>query len=377
MVVGQQIICDCQEASWFILYIPFDKKGWIDAVRNIHGRKWNTEEKYWQLPYVKESFRALKQHIGMQHLVFNFEINPDIPDSLASPKNKLVRQPKFQLNEFQKKAVVAFEEKMMLENKAWRTRKTYKGLFKRFVAYFPNTKPSQITRKQIEEYIIYRKQDNISDSQLHQLINCFNCFYVRLLEQPEKVVKLERPKKKKKLPNVFSLEEIELLLKVNTNLKHQCMLILIYSGGLRKSELLDLRVEDISFDRKTIFIRNAKGGKDRCTFFSEVAQKYTAEYLKIYQPKHYLFEGQSGGRYSETSLQSIYEKAKKRAQVRKNVTLHGLRHSFATHLVEKGVPLHVVQELLGHSSIKTTEIYLHISNKFRKELRSPLDDLEL
>jgi len=198
-----------------------------------------------------------------------------------------------------------------------------------------------------------------------------------LLKQEEKVIKLERPKKKKKLPNVFSLEEIELLLKALTNLKHKCMLILVYSGGLRRSEVLNLGVDDLNFSRKTLFIKNAKGGKDRYTFFSDIAQKHLKEYLKQYQPKYYLFEGQTGGRYSESSLQSIYEQARRKSRLPLNVTLHGLRHSFATHLVEKGIPLHVVQDLLGHASIKTTEIYLHISNKFRKELKSPLDDLNI
>ncbi len=265
----------------------------------------------------------------------------------------------------------------MLENKAWRTRKTYKGLFAHFLAHFPTAKPSSISKKQIEQYIVFKKQDHISDSQLNQLINCLNCFFIRILHQKEKVIKLERPKKKKKMPNVFSLEEIELLLKATSNLKHKCMLILVYSSGLRRNEVLSLRVEDLHFDRKTVFIKDSKGGKDRYTFFSDIARKYLTEYLKQYQPKYYLFEGQKGGRYSESSLQKVFDMARKKSRVPSNVTIHGLRHSFATHLVERGVPLHVVQELLGHTSLKTTEIYLHISNKFRKELKSPLDDLNL
>ena len=245
------------------------------------------------------------------------------------------------------------------------------------MAHFPNTKPSQINKTQIEKYIVYKKQDNISDSQINQLINALNCFFIRILEQNEKVVKLERPRKKRKLPNVFSLEEIERLLKTIGNMKHKCMLILVYSGGLRRSEVLNLRVEDLHFERKTLFIKNAKGGKDRFTFFADIARKYLKEYLKQYNPRYYLFEGQTGGRYGESSIQKIFDSAKKKAKITSSVTIHGLRHSFATHLVEKGVPLHVVQDLLGHHSIKTTEIYLHISNKFRKELKSPLDDMQL
>ena len=161
------------------------------------------------------------------------------------------------------------------------------------------------------------------------------------------------------------------------NLKHKTILILVYSSGLRKGELLQLRVTDLDFNRKTIFVKNGKGGKDRYTFLSNAAEKYLRRYLQQYSPKYYLFEGQTGGIYSETSVQRVFEKARYKSQISRHITLHGLRHSFATHLVEKGVSLHVVQDLLGHGSIKTTEIYLHISNKFRNDLRSPLDDLDI
>lgn len=315
--------------------------------------------------------------MGAQYIEYDFEIDSTIPDEFIIENKSKGKPPKFKLSEVQKRAITAFEEKLMLEHKAWRTIKTYKGLFTHFLAYYPNTRPSTISKKQIEAYIIYKVQENISDSQLNQLINCLNCFFIRILKQEEKVVKLERPKKKKKLPNVFSLEEIEQLLKACKNLKHKSMLILIYSGGLRRSEVLNLKVDDLHFDRKTLFIKNAKGGKDRYTFFADVARKHLKEYLLIHKPKYYLFEGQYGGRYGESSIQKVFDMAKKRAKVLPNVTIHGLRHSFATHLIEQRVPLHVVQELLGHNSIKTTEIYLHISNKFRAELKSPLDNLKI
>lgn len=375
--IGEQIILEKANNEWLVLWVSYDKKGWIEVVKNIPGRKWETEGKYWCIPYVKDSLKRLWKLIGKEHLQYSFDINPNIPDEFMIERKLKIKAAKFKLNDMQKKAITAFEEKLMLEHKAWRTKKTYKGLFTHFLAYFPNTKPSSISKEQIEAYIIYKIQENTSDSQLNQLINCLNCFFRRILEQEEKVVKLERPKKKKKLPNVFSLGEVEKLLKACVNLKHKCMLILVYSGGLRRSEVLNLRVDDLHFDRKTLFIKNAKGGKDRFTFFADSARKYLKEYLEQYQPRYYLFEGQTGGRYSETSIQTIYDKARKKAAVSRFVTLHGLRHSFATHLIEKRVPLHVVQDLLGHHSIKTTEIYLHISNKFRKELKSPLDDLEL
>ena len=374
---GNKVLLEAHTQKWIRAFVPYDKKGWIEIVRNIVGRKWDVEGGYWLLPNVKDTYQQLWKLVGKECIELTFQLDASIPQSATIGTKRKTKKPKFSLNQFQKKAIIAFEEKLLLEHKAWRTIKTYKGLFIHFLAHFPNTKPSQISKAQIERYLVYKKQDNISDSQMNQLINVLNCFFIRILKQEEKVVKLERPKKKKKLPNVFSLEEIEMLIKACENLKHKCMLMLIYSGGLRRSELLNLRVEDLNFNRKTIFVKNAKGGKDRFTFFAESAQKYVREYLKQYKPRYYLFEGQVGGRYGESSLQKIFDVAKKKSKVTPNVTIHGLRHSFATHLIEKRVPLHIVQDMLGHNSIKTTEIYLHISNKFRKELKSPLDDLEI
>jgi len=264
---------------------------------------------------VKESLKRLDNLIGKQFLHYTFELDSTVPATFQVAKQKKARPYSVQLKEVQHKAVIALEEKLLLENKRWRTIKTYKNLFTHFLAYFPNSKPSTISKAQIEEYIILKKQDNISDSQLNQLINTLNCFYIRLLKQEEKVVRLERPKRKKKLPNVYSLEEVELLLKALDNLKHKSQLILIYSGGLRRSEVLNLRVEDLNFNRKTIFVRDSKGGKDRYTFFSDIAQKYIRDYLKQYQPSYYLFEGQHGGRYGDSSLQKIFDMARKKSKV--------------------------------------------------------------
>ncbi len=375
--VGDKIRMRKVNEEWLQVWVAYDKREWIGVIKDIDGRKWHVDSKSWVIPYVKDSLRRLWKLVGSKHIQYDFKIKSDIPDEFKLAQKQGRKSPKFPLNDMQQRAITAFEEKLMLEHKAWRTRKTYVGLFRRFLTHFPEVRPSSISREQIEKYIIYKKQENVSDSQLNQLINCLNCFYIRILKQEEKVVKLERPKKKKKLPNVFSLEEVEKLLKVCVNLKHKCMLILIYSGGLRRSEVLNLRVNDLHFDRKTLFIKNAKGGKDRFTFFSDVARKYLKTYLTQYEPRYYLFEGQYGGRYGESSIQKVFDEAKKKAKVLPNVSIHGLRHSFATHLIEKRVPLHVVQELLGHNSIKTTEIYLHISNKFRAALKSPLDDLKI
>lgn len=375
---GDTIRLERHESKSLRAFVPYDKKGWISSIKEIPGRKWVARGKYWLLPNVKDTHIRLQQKIGGRYLDYRFTIEQDIPkEFLESKRESKCKKAKYKLNGYQERALSAFEEKLTLEHKSHRTIKTYKALFRHFLLYFSNTIPSKISKEQIEKYLSYKKQENASDSQMNQLVNALNCFFIRILNQEAKVCQIIRPKKKKKLPNVFSLEEIELLLKSCKNIKHKTLLILVYSGGLRRSEVLNLRIEDINFNRKSIYIKNAKGGKDRFTFLAKIAEKYLREYFMQYKPKYYLFEGQVGGRYGESSIQKVFDEARRKSKVNRFVTLHGLRHSFATHLIEKGIPLHVVQELLGHGSIKTTEIYLHISNKFRKELRSPLDDLEI
>ncbi len=379
-VVGEKIIVRQKNINWLNAYVPADKKGWVEAIKNINGRKWNKEIVCWEIPNVKQSFRSFKKYIGMENIQFDFRIQKNIPEEYHCIRKIKYPKPASNsfFNEMQKYAITALEEKLILEGKRQKTISSYLNQLKAFLRFYKNKKPSAITFKEITAYIIIRKKhDNISDSYLNQLINALNAFYGRVLNQEEKIAKLDRPKKRRALPNVFSEEEVQQLLKSCKNLKHKCMLILTYSGGLRKSEVLNLRISDLNYERKTIFIKNGKGGKDRYTFFSPIAIKYLKKYTDQYQPTIWIFEGQSGGQYSESSIQSVFEKAKQESQVNRFVTLHGLRHSFATHLVEKNVPLHNVKELLGHSSIKTTEIYLHISNKFRRELKSPIDDMDI
>lgn len=190
-------------------------------------------------------------------------------------------------------------------------------------------------------------------------------------------VYIQRPKKEKKLPVVFSEEEVKLLLNQVKNLKHKCILYLIYSAGLRRSEVLNLKINDIDSKRNCIVIRAAKGNEDRITFLSAILLLLLREYYKIYRPKEYLFEGANGGRYSTTSLRKIFYRALKASGINKEASLHTLRHSFATHLLEQGTDIRYIQSLLGHSSPKTTELYTHITTKGFENLKSPLDNMEL
>lgn len=179
------------------------------------------------------------------------------------------------------------------------------------------------------------------------------------------------------MPSVLSTTEVVEMINVTKNLKHKLALLLIYSAGLRKSELLNLLKRDINIKRQAIHIKAGKGKKDRYVLLAATAIPYLEEYLKQYRPNKWLFEGQNGGKYSGTSLQKIFEKALELSHATPYATIHTLRHSYATHCLEQGQNIKHVQEALGHSSIKTTEIYLHLSSNALQQLQSPIDKLKI
>ena len=375
---GEKIIIEKGNEQWLKVYVPYDKKGWIDIVRNITGRTWDTEEKCWIVPYVKDSLERLGQ-IDKGYIAFTFVINNEVPEYYRKPiKKKKTLTTYEQLNEIQKRAVSALENRLMHQRCSWRTIKNYKNHLMGLLLFYPKVKPSQISKEQIEKYILHRiKTRKISESTQNQLISGLKAFYDKVLSQPEKVEILIRPKKTKTLPNVFSKEELSLLINSISNKKHKVIISIIYSGGLRKGEVLKLRKKDILFSRKCIFVKDAKGKKDRFVMLAPKIENMLKEYLKIYQPKYWLFEGQTGTQYSESSIQSIFNAAKEKSKVNPYVTIHGLRHSFGTHLHAAGVPLDAIKDLMGHSSIKTTELYIHLSNQFMQAIQSPFEDLDL
>lgn len=187
---------------------------------------------------------------------------------------------------------------------------------------------------------------------------------------------IHRPKREKELPNVLSKQEVKLILNALDNIKHKAMLSLIYSCGLRSGELINLEIKHVDSNRNILIIKRAKGKKDRISPLSDKTIELLREYYRQYKPKTYLFEGQNRGEaYDSRSLQQVLKKAVRLSKITKPVTLHWLRHSYATHLLEGGTDLRYIQEILGHSSSKTTEIYTHVSTKNIQKIKSPFDDL--
>ena len=254
---------------------------------------------------------------------------------------------------------------------------TYSEALKSFLVFYRNKPIINITN---EDVIVYNNEhilkNNLSASFQNQTVNAIKLFFQTIRDTKMMVDKIHRPKRAKVLPNVLSKEEIKLILNAHSNIKHKAMLSMIYSCGLRRSELLHLRFSDIDANRNIVLLKNAKGKKDRIAPLSPKILQMLREYYKDYKPAVWLFEGQiKGEQYSEKSLQSVLKQALQKAGITKPVTLHWLRHSYATHLLESGTDLRYIQELLGHSSSKTTEIYTHVSTKSIQQIKSPFDDL--
>lgn len=236
---------------------------------------------------------------------------------------------------------------------------------------------SEITNADLErfnhDYVIMHQY---SLSFQNQIINAVKLFFRSIHNTRFNVDAVERPRREHKLPNVLSKEEVKKIISTTANKKHQTMLSLIYACGLRRSELLSLKPDDVDSNRGLLIIREAKGKKDRIVPISQKTIEMLRDYYKAYKPAKWLFEGQNKGeKYSETSIQEVLKCAIKKAGITKPVTLHWLRHSYATHLLESGTDLRYIQELLGHKSSKTTEIYTHVTMQSIQKIKSPFDDL--
>jgi site-specific recombinase XerD len=267
--------------------------------------------------------------------------------------------------------------KLELKRYANNTVKTYVKCFERFLNAHETTDYMSIDEMEIRTYLQKLIQKGYSDSYVNQMINSIKFYYEIVKGMPNRFYSIERPRKTESLPKVISLEEVETLIVNTNNIKHKCIVSLLYSAGLRRSELLNLTLEDIDSKRMTILVRNSKGGKDRMTILSQSVLEDLRIYFKKWKPKKYLFEGEKEVQYSATSVFKIIKNAAKKGGVKKNISPHILRHSFATHLLENGTDLRYIQNLLGHSSSKTTEVYTYVATNHLKTIKSPIEMLNL
>jgi site-specific recombinase XerD len=273
-------------------------------------------------------------------------------------------------------ALQAYIEMLRLKNYSINTINVYRNWFIIFLRCFPNRKPSTITKNEIMDMLVrFRRSSKWSATSQNQLISSVKFFYEQLLNRPREVYDLPRAHKPQQLPTVFAETEIVALLNATQNIKHKVILAMAYSGGLRISEIVKMKINDIDSKRMVITVRQAKGKKDRQVMLSEKILRMLREYFLKYKPNVWLFEGRYGGPYTARSIQLVMKDLKNKAGIRKKGSIHALRHSFATHLLENGTDLFSIKELLGHSSIKTTLAYTHVSKKNLLKIQSPFDRL--
>ncbi|MFC5196570.1 site-specific tyrosine recombinase/integron integrase [Bizionia hallyeonensis] len=262
--------------------------------------------------------------------------------------------------------------KLELKRYSNNTVRNYVSCFEAFINYYDTQDPINLNEMDVRKYLQKLIQEGKSNSYINLAVNSIKFFYETVHGMPNRFYSIERPRKEKQLPEVLSKENIIKIIKNTNNIKHKCIVGLLYSSGLRRSELLNLSVTDIDSKRMVVKINNAKGKKDRISILSPSLLKDLQDYYREYRPKTYLFEGQKGKKYSATSVLKIVSSAAKRAGIVKKVTPHMLRHSFATHLLENGTDIRHIQLLLGHSSTKTTEIYTHVANRSFMEIKDLL-----
>ena len=282
-----------------------------------------------------------------------------------------------ELPENYRKCPEEFLQKLELKQYAINTAKTYIHLFEVFINHYKNKELTHISENDIRTYMQLLVQQQKSHSYINQMINSIKFYYEVVMEMPNRFYSIERPIKREQLPKVISLEEVQTIIKNTNNIKHKCIVSLLYSAGLRRSELLNLKLEDIDSKRMVITVKSGKGNKDRLTILSQSVLTDLRIYYKKWRPKVYLFESPNGGIYSPQSILQIIKRAAKKGGIRKNITPHMLRHSFATHLLENGTDLRYIQVLLGHNSTRTTEVYTQVAINNLKSIKSPIELLNL
>ncbi|MCT4685889.1 site-specific tyrosine recombinase/integron integrase [Vallitalea sp.] len=268
-----------------------------------------------------------------------------------------------------------YTQELTIQGYSSKTKKCYINHIKRFNNYI-NKHIIEITENDVKMYLSYLMEKECSHSYVNQAISSIKFLNEYVLHKSKLTVYIERPKKERKLPNVLSKKEVKSVLTSLKNNKHKTLLALIYSSGLRVGEVVKLKINDVDSQRMLIKIEKGKGNKDRYVMLSESILLQLRRYYKEYRPNKWLFEGADEDKHiTERTVQRIFKNACEKGCVTKKVSVHSLRHSFATHLLENGTDIRYIQELLGHACSKTTEIYTHVTNKNIMNIKSPLDDI--
>ena len=349
----------------------------IELVKKIADAKWSQTNKCWFISYYAEALQLIKSTFEAKGITIKL-LNKY--EDVIKPNHVKIKKPSDalpDLNKVQKEKINQFNYWLKSKRYSGSTIGTYMDSIQTFLRYYSTKNLSEITN---EDLIIFNNEyilaNHYSASYQNQIVNAVKLFFRNIENKQLQPELIHRPKTQKLLPNVLSKEEIKLILNAHSNIKHKAMLSLIYSCGLRCGEMLRLKPEHIDSKRNILIIKQSKGRKDRITPLSNKIILMLRDYYHLHKPKEWLFEGQKQGEpYDERSLQNVLKQAIGKCQIKKPVSLHWLRHSYATHLLENGTDLRYIQEILGHSSSKTTEIYTHVSTKNIQKIISPFDYL--
>ncbi|MBS1665883.1 MAG: site-specific integrase [Bacteroidetes bacterium] len=362
------------------------------AVKKLARAKWSETNKCWYLPLTDECYQQLKAAVkgmalldtaALKKYLENKKQLSNAPVSLVKEQVSVTveRLIAWQFSKENLQALDRFVEHLKLKAYSPSTIRTYRNEFIQLLRILKRKPASELTVDELKRYMLYAmEKEGINENTAHSRLNALKFYYEQVLKKEKFFWEMPRPKKPQQLPRMFSQSEITAIINKTDNLKHKVMLMLAYSAGLRVSEVVSLKTWQIDSKRRCIHVEHAKGKKDRITPLSPVLLVMLRKYAQEYKPapRGYLFEGQTKGTpYSNRSLQEVLTAAKQKARVIRPGSIHALRHSFATHLLEKGTDISIIQKLLGHNDIKTTLRYLHATNKDILNIISPLDNLSL
>ncbi len=357
-----------------------------NLIKIVPDVRWSRTHGCWYIPLDRKHYMQLLQSVGNKAAVNNQSLVVYLQQRKAVilQTDKPVSKPTvtlittYPLHQHNLKALTDYKNMLLLKAYSSNTIRNYCNAFHHLLRLLHQIHVADLTKTQIMSYLLWLiTKQGYKEMHVHVTINAIKFYFEKVLGRQAEFYDIPRPKKPFKLPEILAGEEVSNLIQKVENLKHRAMLMTGYSAGLRVSEIVSLTVKDIDSKRMMIHIHGAKGKKDRMVPLSKKLLLTLREYFLQYKPKSYLFEGQYGGAYSTRSVQLILIAAKKKAGITKKGSVHSLRHSYATHLMESGTDIRFIQDLLGHNSIKTTMRYTHVSKREIGKIESPLDKLNL
>lgn len=345
------------------------------------GKKENTPVIWIRFPYDIHLINELKTQFPSARWSKTFHSwyirdTPQHRNLLQLPEKKPYPTKDTTLSPDNQQALERFIQHLELKAYSTNTIKIYVQEFKSLLVLLKNVPVNSLTPERLKDYFLFvLKTHKLKEQSMNSKINAIKFYFEQVLHQPKMFFDIPRPKTPLQLPKLLSRKEIKKLFSVTENMKHRLMLQLCYGMGLRVSEIVHLKIEHIDSESKRVLIASSKGKKDRYVPLPESVLEDMRLYYKTYRPKEWLFEGIGGGMYSIRSVQAVFKNALRKAEIKKNIGIHGLRHSYATHLIESGADIRLLKDLLGHQSIKTTQVYTHVTEPMMGKIKSPLDEL--